>query len=169
MTLLIRWLHMCIQMKFVRPVDSCKEKVSYGKALSSHCLRAHQQRNDLIFVAPGRKRMEFCTAHGSRTEKWQADRDPDRDFCPGSETLPHHPLRGRELGAQPPRGRRRGHYYPWTVHRKDSCSRTGSCDSGPHLSGSCAFWSPRHSRCDLSRVPLSLRSPLPERHCECFA
>src|SRR5689334_3579655 len=70
-----------------------KEKVSYGKALSSQCLRAHQQRNDLIFVAPGHKGMEFLTAHGSRTEKWQADRDPNRDFCPGSETLPHCHLR----------------------------------------------------------------------------
>src|SRR6266566_1622570 len=101
---------------------SKKEKGSYGKALSSHCLRAHQQRDDLIFVAPGGKRMEFCTAHGSRTQKWQADRDSDRHFCPGRETLPHHPLRSSELGAQPPRGGRRGHHYPWTVHRKDSCS-----------------------------------------------
>src|SRR6185312_4802168 len=88
-----------------------KEKGSYGKAVSSQCLRAHQQRHDLVFIAPGRTRMEFLTAHGARTEKRQAHRDPTRDFCPGSETLPAHPVRGRELGAQPPRGWRRGHPY----------------------------------------------------------
>src|SRR5256885_11455988 len=92
-----------------------KEKGSYGKALSSQYLRAHQQRHDLIFIAPGHTGMEFLTAHGSRTQKWQAHRDSDRDFCPGWETLPDRHLRGSELGAQPPRGARRGDTDPETA------------------------------------------------------
>src|SRR6266571_7241289 len=90
---------------------SKKEQGSYGKALSRQCFRAHQQHRDLIVVAPGHQGMEFLPAHGSRTQKWQAHRHPGRHFCSGSETLPDRPVWGRELGAQPPHGGRRGGAY----------------------------------------------------------
>jgi hypothetical protein len=78
-----------------------KENVSYGKTVSSQCFRAPQQRRDLIVGAPGQKDREFLTAHGSRAEKWEADRNPSCHFYPGSETLPDRLVRDRELGAQP--------------------------------------------------------------------
>src|SRR2546421_6297917 len=141
-----------------------KENVSYGKAVSSQCFRAHQQRHDLIVVALGHKGREFLTAHDSRAEKWQADRDPHRNFCPGSETLPCCHVRGRELGEQPAGGGRRGHPCSWTEHRKYSRHRTGARVRGTHFSRSGALWPPRYSHPNLSRIPRSLRLPLSQRH-----
>src|SRR5215472_7189379 len=96
-------------------MTSKKEQGSYGKALSSQYVYAHQQYHDHIFVAPGQQHGEFLPAHGSRTQKWQAHRDPARDFCPGSETLPDRSLWDRELGAQPPSGGRGGDTDPETA------------------------------------------------------
>src|SRR5215471_1017088 len=134
--------------------DGPKEQGSYGKVLSRHYFRAHQQHHDFIFVAPGYRGVEFLTAHGSRAEKWQAHCDSNRRFCSGSETLPGGPVWGRELGTQPPSGGRCGDTYLETAQRKDSCHRTGARGCGLRFSRSPAFWPSRHSRCDISHVPL---------------
>ena len=52
-----------------RAVSPKKENVSDSKALSSDCLRALQQRNKLIFGAPGHTDGEYITAAAVRGRK----------------------------------------------------------------------------------------------------
>ena len=94
---------------------------------------------------------------------------PYRHFCSGTEALPDRHVWGRQLGAQPPCGRRSGDTYPGTAQQKDSCHRAFTRGCGTHFSRSPAFWPSRCSHHDLSHVSLSPGSPLPGRHRAFFA